>query len=87
MIAPGFRKTNSGLYVPPAQSREREVWTKDEWRLLDRATRLLTSRGLKFQFACPHPRCQGGPLALTRTVDGVVELTCAHKTRVAMRAF
>lgn len=89
MTAPrGFRESNAGLLVPEAISREREVWCKDEWRLLDRATRLLTSRGIKFQFACAHPRCHGERMTLTRDkTSGDVVLQCAHKTRVATRAF
>lgn len=86
---PAFRPSpsGSGLLVPAAISRDREVWTKDESRLLDRAIALLGSRGLKLQLACNDPACASPTLERMRTTDGSFTLRCGHKDRVFTRAF
>lgn len=85
-VPAGFRRsTTTGLIVPEEQSREREVWTRDEWKTIERATKLLAGRGLEFFMRCPHTKdCQAAPMERLRRADGGLELRCAHKTRVVL---
>lgn len=82
----GFR-TVGGLLVPVEMPRDRQVWTKDEWRLLDRATKLLNARGIALQFQCMTPGCDAEPIERLRQPDGTIVLRCAHADRAFMRAF
>jgi hypothetical protein len=76
----GYRSTGSGLLVPEEHSRKREVWTRDEGRLLDRATKLLTSRQVKFQMACA--RDCGEPMTQQfKQPGGLPVLECGCTTR------
>lgn len=75
----GFRTSASGLLVPDAL--EREVWTRDEARLLERATKLIESRGLELLLRCSHPDCARVMIQRDRAADGGLTLTCAHKAR------
>lgn len=77
----GFRAHASGLMVPDELSREREVWSKDEWNVLERATKLLASRGMTVFFGCSDPRCRQAPIERLRRTDGGITLRCAHKDR------
>lgn len=83
-MAHGFREHASGLLVPEDISRQREVWTKDERKLLDRATELLRSRAIALQLRCLHPDCQGpdGKMQFSRDNAGDAILRCGHKDRV-----
>jgi len=85
-VPPGFREFN-GLLLPLAAERPRQVWTKDEWRLLDRATTLLNTRGIGLQLKCLDPRCAAEPIERLRQPDGTILLRCAHQDRAFMRAF
>jgi hypothetical protein len=88
VIPAGFRSAPaSGLIVPEALSREREVWTEDEGRLLDRATKLLAEKGIVQFLKCPHPACTEHPIGVVRLDARGVILRCAHKDRVLQRAF
>ena len=78
----GMRAHASGLIVPEAQSRAREVWTKDEGRLLERATKLLDAKGIKLFLGCTEPRCKVAPITRKRLANGDFVLECEHKTRV-----
>lgn len=82
-----YRTTASGLLVPDDVSREREVWTRDEAKILDRAIKLLKARGLSVQLACPKPGCKGDKLEKVRHADGSVILQCHHKDRIFTGAF
>lgn len=82
-----FAEHASGLLVPDEISREREVWTKDEARLIERATKLLESRDIQVFFGCPHPRCQDAPIRRYLKTDGAMSLRCGHKDRLFTRAF
>ena len=85
-ISPGFAKhEGSGLFVPEELKREREVWTYDEWRILERATKLLDSRGMRLYFGCADARCLETPIERMRNLDGGITLRCAHKDRVVVR--
>lgn len=84
----GFRQSpNSGLIVPEAQSRERQVWTKDEWKLLERCTKLLHGHGIALLMKCRHEACKDSPLEPKRLRDGTFRLRCNHADRVMMKAF
>jgi hypothetical protein len=85
-VPAGFRELG-GILVPVAHERERQVWTKDEWRLLDRATKLLNSRGIALQFQCMHPGCDAEPIERLRHPDGGIVLRCAHADRTFVRKF
>jgi hypothetical protein len=77
----GYRQHASGLLVPPDISREREVWTRDEWKVLERAAQLLKAKGVDLFLGCPEPDCKGAPMTRVRRNDGAITLRCAHKDR------
>lgn len=80
-----FRETPSGLYVPETVERPLEVWTRDEWKTIDRAAKLLTARGLRLKFFCDEaPDC---PVETFRNAGGEAVLRCAHKDRLFTRAY
>lgn len=90
----GFRRTGSGLLVPgtpktaadiEAEAREREVWTTDEFKILERATKLLMSRDIQIFFRCREAMCQREPMQRIRNPDGGLTLRCSHKDRVFPR--
>lgn len=82
----GFaRAPGSGLILPEEDARPRQVWTKDEARLLQRATRLLESRGVVLFLGCAEPGCADSPLRASRAADGSTILRCAHLDRVLTR--
>ena len=84
----GFRRAvGSGLILPEAISRVRQVWTKDEGRLLDRAFQLFTAKGMRAFLKCEDPACASAPIEKIRTPDGGVILRCAHSDRVFTKAF
>lgn len=85
-IPKGFREIGH-LFVPEHVERERQVFTKDEWRLLDRATKLMNARGVGIQFKCLDPRCASEPIERLRQPDGTIVLRCAHADRTFLRAF
>lgn len=80
----GYRQTASGLLVPKESTRERQVWTKDEWKLLDRATRMVGGHGLKLLLECQHEDCRGKKMERIRRPDGTPMLQCEHMDRVVM---
>jgi hypothetical protein len=88
-VAPrGYRpSTGSGLLVPDAVSRIREVWTSDEWRLIDRAMRLLHSRSVKVTLTCKSDTCDDRAIQGTTEVSGDMRLRCGCKDRIVTRAF
>ena len=81
-IPAGFREAPaSGLIVPEAHSREREVWTRDEWKLMERMSKLLRSRHITVFLRCDEPGCLKEPMVLVRRATGGISLQCTHKTR------
>lgn len=82
----GFRRKNGGLIVPEALSRVREVWVKDEWKLLERATKMLASHHVIVYLHCDFPTCQAEPLRPSRLPDGSFRLQCTHADRVMTKA-
>lgn len=83
----GYRRTSAaGLIVPADAVLEREVWTRDEARLLERATKLLEARGVALYLRCTHDDCADAPIARERAADGGLHLRCAHKDRVLSKS-
>ncbi len=81
-----FRQHASGLYVPEAVSRVREVWTPDEWKALERVTKLLDERKIRVYLGCRETaECRNTPLERFRMPDGSISLRCAHKDRVMVK--
>lgn len=76
-----LRQTASGLFVPEEHSRERQVWTRDECRLVERATKFLDSKGVRTFFGCTNPECKAAPMTRERMADGGIRLRCAHMDR------
>lgn len=85
MMDPAFRQTASGLHVPAPLSREREVWTRDEHKLLDRVSKLLKSRGIELFIGCTEKECRKDPISKVSNEDGTITLRCHHKDRVMSR--
>ena len=84
--AAGFaRHEGSGLFVPEEHKREREAWTYQDWQVLERATKLLKSRGLELYLGCPEPGCMDTPIERIRSLDGGITLRCKHRDRVVVR--
>lgn len=79
---PAFQEHVSGLYVPRSVVRERQVWTSQERQILNRATKLIESRGLMLQLACQKTECQRTPLERIENPDGGFTLRCRHADRV-----
>lgn len=84
----GFAQDTSGLIVPEASvTRERQVWPRDEWRLLERATKMLGAHGVDLLLQCQHPSCIKAPLEPMRLPNGGFRLRCAHMDRVMTKAY
>lgn len=81
---PGFHPHASGLLVPDDLARKRQVWTKDEGRLLDRLAKLLNERGMLLNLACQNPKCAQSrkPLERFRMANGDYVLRCECTDRV-----
>jgi hypothetical protein len=79
---PAFREHASGLIVPADISREREIWTKAEWKALDKVTAFLASKRIAVFLGCEHDDCKADRrLERVRRPDGGVTLQCGHKER------
>ena len=81
-------KTESGLIVPEdAITKQREVWTKDESRLMRRVINLLLQRKIRCIMVCQE--CQKGEqlqqeaVVVPSAVDaaGTLVWSCGHKDR------
>lgn len=82
----GFRRsTESGLILPDEISRERMVYSKDDWRVLDRATKLLSSMGITLFLRCDTPACVSSPIERLRRLDGGITFRCQHADRLFMK--
>lgn len=87
MDATGYSPHASGLLVPDELARVRQVWTRDEWKTLNRATDLLNRKGIKALLKCEHPGCETSPVEKLRRGDGGFILRCAHADRIFQKAF
>ncbi len=75
-----------GLYVPEPESRARQVWTRDDWKILNRAQKLLQESGVSMILKCDCPSCATAPIEKIMTPDGFI-LRCGHADRVFTKAF
>lgn len=87
MSESAFQEHASGLLVPREHAKAREVWTKAEWKTLERATKLLESRNIQVFLRCNQPACQKDPMARVRRRDGGISLECHHKAREFQGSF
>lgn len=76
--------SGSGLVVPEELARERETWTRDEWRLIDRLMKIMRSRNLAVTLHCNDERCKGAEIEVLQGGAGF-SWQCKHKTRVFHR--
>lgn len=84
----GFRQAlHSGLIVPEEISRAKHTFTWQQWRDLERVTKMLEKSGLTLQFKCNDPRCQREPIVRHRTPEGGISFRCEHADRVFTKAF
>jgi hypothetical protein len=81
----GFRASPEGLLIPSTVERQREVWTRDETRLVDRAMKFLHAKGLRVVMDCPACKVDG-LLKAEQLHGGDAALLCAHKARILSRA-
>lgn len=84
-VPAGFREDiggGSGLIVPEALSRTREVVSEDEWRLLTRCTTAFKHYNLRFVFVCNQCASPDTPfMKRIRTAYGFI-LQCPHRDLV-----
>lgn len=86
MLAPsGFRPTASGLIVPDEVSRVREVLTRDDWKVIDRAMTILHRHGLSTLMRCQRPGC--ADVVVSTTPDGGRRIRCDHRDLILTNAF
>jgi hypothetical protein len=84
-VASGFtpQGNGSGLIVPAAYQRAREVITKDEWRTLERCIKsVLGPRSIRFGLACSKPGCRERPITKVADAGGGFTLRCGCTDRV-----
>jgi hypothetical protein len=81
-MEPIFARHESGLLVPEEFKRLKETWTWDEWKVVERATKFLTSRRVALFFGCHRPACQRSPIERIQNLDGGFTLRCAHLDRI-----
>jgi hypothetical protein len=82
----GWRATPSGLMVPEALPRAREVWPWADVRDLNKVIKTLGARGITLLLRCEHAGCAGTPMERIVNPDGGFTLRCAHLDRVFTRA-
>jgi hypothetical protein len=81
-IPAGFRRSvDTGLILPETLSRAREVWSKDDFRQLDKLTKFIEAKGLLLFLGCPQRACRETPIERMRRIDGGITLRCAHLDR------
>lgn len=85
----GYRRASSatGLLIPEQTPRQREVWTRDESRLQDRAIALWQSRSIKQLIQCANPECPSPTIERIKGTGQEYILRCGCKDRVHVRAF
>ena len=78
----GLTRRPSGLLVPEAVARTREVWLREEGKLLRRLHKLLTSHGVKAVLLCAEPACREHPAIVSEVgEDGTTVMVCGCKRR------
>lgn len=80
----GFRQGSSGLLVPLATERTREVWCATDRKALDRAAKACAAHGVKMTLACQREGCSGHLARLDVAGVGDV-IRCACSDRILSR--
>lgn len=83
----GFSPHTSGLLVPEHAARTRQVWTKDDAKILTRAAKLLNARGVSHQMRCANTSCPDPQLTEVRLAGRDVVLRCGCTDRHFTKAF
>lgn len=73
--------SGSGLILPEEIARERQVYSKAEWMVLERATKLLARMGISLFLKCDTPACVSAPIERLRRLDGGITFRCQHADR------
>jgi hypothetical protein len=81
-----WKERASGLIVPDAVSRGREVWPWQEVRDLNRVIARLGEHNVTLLLRCEEPGCKGTPMERLTNPDGGFTLRCAHLDRVFTKA-
>jgi hypothetical protein len=82
MIAPhGFKEHASGLMVPEAHARRREVWTKHDRRAYEQTIAFLKARGVSLMLKCGNPSCDDPKLVASVNNAGHTVLQCGCTAR------
>ena len=83
-----FREHASGLLVPEEVSRARRSLTWQEWRDLERATRLLGNERMAAEFVmrCKNPQCVDRKIERVRGGHGMI-LRCGCTDRVFSKGY
>lgn len=79
-------RPDSGLLVPEEQVRNRQVWTRDEWKQMNRASGILNGHGVAVLMRCSRPDCPDSMLRPERLADGSSVLRCGCTDRVLSRS-
>lgn len=77
----GFAPHTSGLLVPESVARRREVWTREDWKVVNRAAKVLNDRHVGTLMRCRVPECPSPVLEATRELDGGLLLRCGCTDR------
>lgn len=83
---PAFQEHTSGLLVPKEVVRKRQVFTKEEWRLLDRVSKLFHTKGVALLMECDNPACTKKIQQVATPGAGLI-LRCQCTDRVLQKAF
>lgn len=78
----GFAPHTSGLLVPETVARRREVWTRDDWKTVNRAAKILNDRAVSTLMRCRVPACPDPVLEASRQDGGELWLRCGCTDRV-----
>ncbi len=82
----GFAPHPSGLIVPAAVAKRREVWTRDEWKTIDRAAGHLAAHRVTLGMRCVAEDCPAPRMAPELAPSGDLMLICGCTERVLTRA-
>lgn len=77
-VPKGYQRSASGLIVPEEISRRQAV-PREDWKQLERATKMLKRLGLTIQLSCEQDECKSEPLKRVRRIDGGITLRCKHR--------
>lgn len=76
-----LKRADTQRAEPGAGERLREVWTREEWKTMQRGFEVLRKRGIEVYLRCDAPDCRPYIMTHHSTPAGTV-LRCRHKDRV-----